>query len=64
MMTGNPLRGSRDDSLPDAGSARRMRAAYTDLRAVRDQYQCDLRTAAFVLAVGRVAKATELRGLM
>lgn len=43
---------------------KRMRAAYADLRAVRQQYRCDLRTAAFVLAVGRVAKATQLRGLV
>jgi glutamate dehydrogenase (NAD(P)+) len=43
---------------------KRMRAAFADLRAVRTQHNCDFRTAAFVLAVGRVARATELRGLM
>jgi glutamate dehydrogenase (NAD(P)+) len=53
-----------DEDRVNAELRKRMRAAYADLRAVRDQYQCDLRTAAFVLAVGRVAKATELRGLM
>ena len=53
-----------DEDRVNAELRKRMRAAYVDLRAVRDQYKCDLRTAAFVLAVGRVAKATELRGLM
>jgi glutamate dehydrogenase (NAD(P)+) len=53
-----------DEDRVNAELRKRMRAAYVDLRAARDQYQCDLRTAAFVLAVGRVAKATELRGLM
>ncbi len=41
---------------------KRMRSAYADIAAIRDQHRCDLRTAAFVLAVDRVAKATELRG--
>jgi len=53
-----------DEDRVNAELRKRMRAAYADLRAVRDQHKCDLRTAAFVLAVGRVAKATELRGLM
>jgi glutamate dehydrogenase (NAD(P)+) len=43
---------------------KRMRAAYADLKEVQKQHGCDLRTAAFVLAVGRVGKATELRGLL
>ena len=43
---------------------KRMRAAYADLKAVQKQHGCDLRTAAFVLAIGRVAKATELRGML
>jgi glutamate dehydrogenase (NAD(P)+) len=42
---------------------RRMRAAYTDVTATAKQHACDLRTAAFVLAVSRVARATALRGL-
>jgi glutamate dehydrogenase (NAD(P)+) len=37
--------------------------AYADLSEVRKWYNCDLRTAAFTLAVDRVAKATRLRGL-
>jgi glutamate dehydrogenase (NAD(P)+) len=40
-----------------------MRRAYADLKAVRAKHRCDLRTAAFALAIGRVAEATELRGL-
>ena len=43
---------------------KRMRAAYADLKAVQKRHGCDLRTAAFVLAIGRVAKATKLRGLL
>ena len=37
---------------------KRMREAYADLRSVRNKYSCDWRTAAFALAIGRVAKAT------
>jgi len=40
-----------------------MRRAYEDLREIRRKYGCDLRTAAFALAISRVAQATELRGL-
>jgi glutamate dehydrogenase (NAD(P)+) len=39
-----------------------MRRAYADLKRVRAEHGCDWRTAAFVLAVGRVARATALRG--
>jgi glutamate dehydrogenase (NAD(P)+) len=39
-----------------------MRRAYADLTRVRAEHGCDWRTAAFVLGVGRVARATELRG--
>ncbi len=42
---------------------KRMRAAYADLKSTQKQHGCDLRTAAFVLAISRVAKATALRGL-
>ena len=38
-----------------------MRAAFADLQATRAKYNCDLRTAAFVLAVGRIAQATGTR---
>ncbi len=40
-----------------------MRKAYVDLSAVRKKHGCDLRTAAFTLAVDRVARATRLRGI-
>jgi glutamate dehydrogenase (NAD(P)+) len=43
---------------------KRMRTAYADLKEIQKQHSCDLRTAAFVLAIGRVGKATELRGLL
>lgn len=41
----------------------RMRKGYADLRETAKQYACDLRTAAFVLAIGRVHRATVARGL-
>ncbi|HLU67910.1 MAG TPA: Glu/Leu/Phe/Val dehydrogenase dimerization domain-containing protein [Kofleriaceae bacterium] len=40
-----------------------MRRAFEDLRATARRYSCDLRTAAFALAIQRVAHATELRGV-
>lgn len=40
-----------------------MKKAYADLSGMRQRFNCDLRTAAFTLAVDRVAKATALRGL-
>ena len=52
-----------DEDRVNAELKKRMRAAFADLKAVRDQHKCDLRTAAFVLAIGRVAKATQLRGV-
>jgi glutamate dehydrogenase (NAD(P)+) len=53
-----------DEERVNGELRKRMRAAFADLQAVRERFKCDLRTAAFVLAVGRVAQATELRGLM
>jgi len=53
-----------DEERVNAELQKRMRMAFFDLCAVAKQYQCDLRTAAFVLAVGRVVKAIEIRGLM
>lgn len=41
---------------------RTMRAAFQGLEAVRQKYGCSLRTAAFVVAVDRVVRATRLRG--
>ncbi len=40
-----------------------MRQAYANLRATRQRLECSFRTAAFALAMERVAKATELRGV-
>jgi len=42
---------------------KRMRAAYDDLAAAARKYSCDLRTAAFAIAVERVHRATLARGL-
>jgi glutamate dehydrogenase (NAD(P)+) len=53
-----------DEERVNAQLRKRMRSAFADLQAVRAKFNCDLRTAAFVLAVGRVAHTTELRGLM
>jgi glutamate dehydrogenase (NAD(P)+) len=40
-----------------------MDRAYDDIKQIADRRGSDLRTAAFVLAIGRVAEATRLRGL-
>ncbi len=40
-----------------------MAQAHRDLRAMQRQLSCDLRTAAFALAISRVAQATRLRGI-
>jgi glutamate dehydrogenase (NAD(P)+) len=40
-----------------------MNKAYADLKLTKEKYQCDWRTAAFVLAVSRVGQAALLRGL-
>lgn len=40
-----------------------MTSAYEQLQKTAKQLSCDLRTAAFALGIGRVARATELRGL-
>lgn len=51
-----------DEERVNAELRKRMRAAYADLKGVQKRHGCDLRTAAFVLAIARVATATELRG--
>jgi glutamate dehydrogenase (NAD(P)+) len=40
-----------------------MRQAWADLREVQRKHDCTLRTAAFALAIGRVLRATDLRGV-
>ncbi len=52
-----------DEERVNAELRRKMRAAYSDLTAVAKRHACDLRTAAFALAIERVARATTLRGL-
>jgi len=39
-----------------------LRRAFAEMKAVKEQHRCDWRTAAFVLAVERVAQAARLRG--
>lgn len=41
----------------------KMRKAYLDVTRTAKQHDCDLRTAAFILGISRVARATALRGL-
>jgi glutamate dehydrogenase (NAD(P)+) len=40
-----------------------MRTAYSHLKTTAKRFGCDLRTAAFVLGISRVARATALRGV-
>jgi glutamate dehydrogenase (NAD(P)+) len=42
---------------------KRMRDSYNGLAAAAEKYKCDLRTAAFTVAVDRVYRATLARGL-
>jgi glutamate dehydrogenase (NAD(P)+) len=52
-----------DEDRVNAELRKVMRQAFADLTATRQRFNCDYRSAAFALAVGRVARATELRGL-
>lgn len=52
-----------DEDRVNAELRKVMQKAYADLQSVRKKFGCELRTAAFTLAVDRVAKATRLRGL-
>jgi glutamate dehydrogenase (NAD(P)+) len=54
---------SWDEDRVNSELGRTMRAAWADLTATAKKLGCDLRTAAFALAIGRVAKATALRGI-
>ena len=40
-----------------------MDRAYDAISRIRDEQEVDLRTAAFMLAIRRVAEATQMRGL-
>ena len=52
-----------DEDRVNAELRKVMRQAYGDLTAMAKKFNCDLRTAAYTLAVDRVARATRLRGL-
>ncbi len=40
-----------------------MKGAYGSVRALTREHRCDMRTGAYLLAVGRVAEATKIRGI-
>lgn len=52
-----------DEARVTSELARIMKQAYEDIREVAQKERCSLREAAFVLGVGRVAQATNLRGV-
>ncbi|HEX6240860.1 MAG TPA: Glu/Leu/Phe/Val dehydrogenase dimerization domain-containing protein [Polyangiales bacterium] len=52
-----------DEERVNAELRRVMALAWRDLRETAKQHQCSLRQAAFALALGRVAHATDLRGV-
>lgn len=52
-----------DEARVNSELRRTMRKAFADLKATQQRYQCDYRTAAFALAVERVAQASALRGM-
>jgi glutamate dehydrogenase (NAD(P)+) len=52
-----------DEDRVNSELARIMRAAFADLWDMARSRRCDLRTAAYLVAVARVAKATALRGV-
>ncbi len=52
-----------DEERVNAELRRVMRSAYASLTETARSLKCDLRTAAFALAISRVARATTLRGI-
>ena len=52
-----------DEDRVNAELRKVMRQAYANLTGTAKKFDCDLRTAAYTLAVDRVARATRLRGL-
>jgi glutamate dehydrogenase (NAD(P)+) len=42
---------------------RTMTAAFKEVHATAEQYKVNMRTGAYILAVGRVAEATQVRGI-
>jgi glutamate dehydrogenase (NAD(P)+) len=52
-----------DEAHVNEELARKMSTAFEDLWMMKEKHQCDLRTAAFTLAIDRVYRATLARGL-
>lgn len=52
-----------EEELVNSGLEETMVAAYKELRAIQDDRKVDLRTAAFINAIGKVAMAYEQRGI-
>jgi glutamate dehydrogenase (NAD(P)+) len=52
-----------DEDQVDKGLERAMVRAYRKVAEIAKKHRCSLRDAAYVLAVGRVAEATRLRGI-
>lgn len=52
-----------DEDRVNSELHRVMKRSFADLADVAREHRCDLRAAAFILGVGRVAQATRLRGL-
>ncbi len=40
-----------------------MQASFDDVYATAEKYQTDMRTGAYILAIGRVSEATSVRGI-
>jgi glutamate dehydrogenase (NAD(P)+) len=52
-----------EEELVNSGLEETMVAAYTELRIIQKQRNVDLRTAAFINAIGKVAMAYTQRGI-
>ena len=42
---------------------RNIERAFREVAAIRDEHACTMREAAYILAVGRVVEATQVRGI-
>jgi glutamate dehydrogenase (NAD(P)+) len=52
-----------EEELVNSGLEETMIGAYRDIRAVQHEFSVDLRTAAFISAIGKVATAYTERGI-
>ncbi len=59
----NIQRYSWDEDRVNSSLHKTMAQSFTDLKEMATKHSCDYRTAAFALAISRVARATELRGI-